>query len=67
MGFDGHFALQKFSIADVRFGSFASFSPPLGHVGSYPESVRESDMPDVRFVPLATKVRRSKIRLIRSP
>jgi hypothetical protein len=25
MGFDGHFALQKFSIAHVRFGSKASF------------------------------------------
>jgi hypothetical protein len=60
-GFDGHFAQQQFSGAKCRYGSKATFPTPSRHVRSYPQSDRDNDLPLGRYVPLATKVQRSKM------
>jgi hypothetical protein len=57
-------APQKSGPLRVRFGSKATFPTHRAHVRYYPKSDRNSDMPGGRYVPLQTKVQRSKKVLI---
>jgi len=56
MRLSGQFALQKSGAAHVRYGSLATISADPPDVRSYPNSDRDSDLPDGRCVPIATKV-----------
>ena len=47
-------------LAEVSLRVFSDVFDPFGHIRCYPDSNRESDTPDGRYVPLATKVRCSK-------
>jgi hypothetical protein len=60
MGFRRHFAEQQFKSADVRYGSKATHSTLSRHVRYYPQSDRNSDMPNGRYVPKADITRCSK-------
>jgi hypothetical protein len=60
IGFRHRFAEQQSETADVRFGSKADITRPPAHVRYYPQSDRDSDLPDGRYVPLATKLQCSK-------
>jgi hypothetical protein len=62
MGFNSQFALQQFSGPKCRNGSKATISASRRDVRYYPQSDRDSDLPRGRYVPIPTKVRRSKIR-----
>ena len=56
-----NFALQKVPATQVTYGSEAKFPTQSAHVG-YPHSDRDSDRRSGRFVPITTKVQRSKTR-----
>ena len=55
-----HGAAQQILAANVRFGSKATISAPWRDVRYYPNSDRDSELPDGRYVPLATEVHRNK-------
>src|SRR5262245_3098886 len=54
-------ALREFSPVHVRFGSEAAIAGLLGNVRFTPKADKEQTCRHVRFVPLATEVRRTKI------